>query len=277
MSKPVAGAAGFCTFAKTQFCCGQATGSLKRVPSRSWNFPVTTTHYKVRGKGYSTEGFMFACFKASALGCMLLSLSASPLLADPVLSVYGGFQAAGDSKVDVTDGTHFDAAWDGQSLKMPPYWGVRGTWWLTDLGYDNIGIALDYSHSKVRATGGTLDKTPGWTHFEFTDGLNLATANVLYRFQKPEQAWTPYLGAGLGVNVPHVEVYRPSGKTWNYQLGGITGQLMAGVDYRFTEHVSAFTEYKLNYSHVDVDIDSGDRLKTDIFTHAINVGLSYHF
>lgn len=207
----------------------------------------------------------------------LLSLAAAPAFADPVLSIYGGYQAANSSKVSVSDGTRFTADWDGQSFKMPPYWGVRGTWWLTDFGYDNIGVALDYSHSKVYATQGTLNRTPGWTHFEFTDGLNLATLNVLYRFQEPGRAWTPYLGAGIGANVPHVEVYRPSGRTWNYQLGGVTGQLLAGVDYRFTEHVSAFTEYKLDYSHVNVDIDSGDTLKTNVLTHALDVGLSYHF
>ena len=214
----------------------------------------------------------------SPAGFVFLSLMAFPAAADPVLSVYGGYQTAPQSTVSVTDGTKFTAGWEGQSFQMPAYWGGRGTLWLNDFGYDNIGLAIDYSHSKVYADKDTLkNKTPGWTHFEFTDGLNLVTANVLYRFKAPERAWTPYLGAGLGANVPHVEVIRPSGKTWNYQLGGLTGQLMAGVDYRFTEHVSAFSEYKLNFSHIDVGIDSGDRLKTDILTQAINVGLSYNF
>jgi lipid A oxidase len=205
----------------------------------------------------------------------LLAHSAS---ADPMLSVYGGYQTAPHSTVSVTDGTEFVSGWDGKSFSMPPYWGVRGTWWLEEFGYDNIGVALDYSHSKVYADKETLrDKTPGWTHFEFTDGLNLATLNVLYRFKSPDRAWTPYLGAGVGANVPHVEVIRPSGKTWDYQLGGVTGQLMAGIDYKFTDHISGFTEYKFNYSHVNVDIDSGDQLKTNLLTHAINLGVSYHF
>jgi lipid A oxidase len=220
------------------------------------------------------------------IGIGLLSLIAAatgalwvlPAAADPVLSVYGGFQTAPHSTVSVSDGTEFVAGWQGKSFALPPYWGVRGTWWLTDLGYDNWGVSLDYSHAKVYADRETLNKkTPGWTHFEFTDGLNLATANVLYRFKSPERAWTPYLGAGLGANIPHVEVIRPSGKTWNYQVGGVTGQFMAGLDYKFTDHISGFGEYKLNYSHVDVEIDSGDRLKTNILTHAINIGLSYHF
>ena len=85
------------------------------------------------------------------------------------------------------------------------------------------------------------------------------------------------LGAGIGANIPHVEVTRPSGTTSEYQLGGVTGQLMLGVDYKFTDHISAFTEYKFNYSRLDVDIDSGDKLKTNILTNAVSFGLSYNF
>jgi lipid A oxidase len=226
----------------------------------------------------------------ATIGLTLLSATALPAFAGdldtwvPDLSVYGGYQGATNSKTSVSDGTHFKTEWEGKSFSMPPYWGVRGTWWLDGVGYDNLGIMLDYSHTKVYASDSTLkNRTPGWTHYEFTDGLNLATVNAVYKFPQAGQAWTPYLGAGLGVNVPHVEVIRPSKsgtgteKTWNYQLGGITGQLMGGVDYKFTDHISGFTEIKLNYSHVDVDIDSGDKLKTNLFTGAVNLGLTYHF
>lgn len=209
------------------------------------------------------------------LGAAAFLASSTAALADPALSIYGGWQTAPHSGVDVTDGTHFTAGWDGGSFEMPPYWGVRGTWWLEEFGYSDFGVALDYSHSKVYARQATLNES-GWSHFEFTDGLNLASANVLYRFSG-NRDWTPYLGLGVGANIPHVEVTRPSGKTSEYQLGGITGQTLLGLDYKFTEHVSAFSEWKFNYSHIDVDIDSGDKLKTDIITNAVNFGLSYHF
>ena len=112
---------------------------------------------------------------------------------------------------------------------------------------------------------------------EFTDGLNLVTANALYRFPQDGGRWTPYLGAGVGVNIPHVEVTRPSGKTFGYEFGGVTLQAQAGVDFRITERWSTFVEYKGTYSKVDVPIDSGDRLKTDIFTNAVNLGVSFHW
>lgn len=210
-----------------------------------------------------------------ALGLAGLAASTTAVLADPALSVYGGWQTAPHSSVDVTDGTNFTAGWDGKSFDMPPYWGVRGTWWLDELGYSNFGVALDYSHSKVYARQKTLNES-GWSHFEFTDGLNLATVNALYRFSG-DRDWTPYLGVGLGANIPRVEVTRPSGKTSEYQLGGMTWQALVGLDYKFTEHVSGFSEWKFNYSRVDVDIDSGDRLKTNIITNAVNFGISYNF
>jgi lipid A oxidase len=219
--------------------------------------------------------FMSGLRFTTVLGLVTLMASSSAALADPALSVYGGWQTAPHSGVNVSDGTHFTAGWDGKSFNMPPYWGVRGTWWLDEWGYSDFGIALDYSHSKVYARESTLTKT-GWTHFEFTDGLNLATANLLYRFSG-DRDWTPYLGVGIGANIPHVEVTRASGKTSEYQIGGVTGQTLLGLDYRFTENVSAFTEWKFNYSHIDVDIDSGDKLKTNIITNAVNFGISYNF
>jgi lipid A oxidase len=211
----------------------------------------------------------------TVLGLVTLLASSSAAFADPALSIYGGWQTAPHSGVDVTGGPHFTAGWDGKSFDFPPYWGVRGTWWLNEWGYSDFGIALDYSHSKVYARQSTLNNT-GWTHFEFTDGLNLATANLLYRF-KGDRDWTPYLGVGIGANIPHVEVTRASGKTSEYQIGGVTGQTLIGLDYKFTENVSAFTEWKFNYSHINVDIDSGDKLKTNIITNAVNFGLSYNF
>jgi lipid A oxidase len=211
------------------------------------------------------------------LGIAFASL-ASAAFAEPALSIYGGYQSVGRSSVSVTDGTQFNTDWEGKPFTMPPYWGVRGTWWLDDLQDGNIGVAIDFSHTKAYASAKTLsNKKLGWSHFEFSDGLNLATANVFYRFRDPQHNWTPYIGVGIGADIPHVEVDRKSGSTRNYQLGGVSGQLTVGFDYKLTEHFSAFSEYKLNYSHVDVDIDSGDRLTTNLMTHAINAGITYHF
>lgn len=162
-------------------------------------------------------------------------------------SGYGGWQSAPHSDVTVSDGTDFRAGWEGKAFSSPAYWGVRGTYWFEEGQLNNLGISLDYTHDKVYADDQTLARS-GWSHFEFTDGLNLLTLNALYRF--PLETWrlTPYVGAGVGINVPHVEVTRASGKTFEYQFGGATLQAQAGLSYRITDNWSTFVEYKGTYS-----------------------------
>jgi lipid A oxidase len=191
-------------------------------------------------------------------------------------SVYGGYQTAPHSDVELSGGPDFTAGWEGNSFSMPIYWGVRGTYWFDGGRLSNLGISLDFTHAKVYADDETLAET-GWDHFEMTDGINLLTVNALYRFPIEGSRFTPYVGAGVGINVPHIEVTRPSGTTSEYQFGGATLQAQAGVKYDITDRWAAFVEYKGNYSFVDVDIDSGDSLKTEIFTNAVNVGISFKF
>ena len=211
---------------------------------------------------------------AALTSAALVSL-AGTASAEMQLSVYGGAQGATGNNVKVSDGTSFDPDWSGKSFKNPPYYGIRGIWWLDEFDKSNWGISLDYTHAKVY---GNLDNTPGWTHFEFTDGLNLLTLNALYRFQDPSRKWTPYVGAGIGINVPHVEVTRASGTTFDYKFGGASLQAQAGISYQFSKHWATFVEYKGNYNFVDnVSIDSGVTLKTNVFTNAVNFGVSFNF
>ena len=212
---------------------------------------------------------------AAALTLCICLAIADDASAEMAISAYGGLQGATGSNVTTSDGADFDPNWSGKSFQNPPYYGIRGTWWLDELNHPNWGISLDYTHAKVY---GDLGNTPGWTHFEFTDGLNLLTANALYRFQDPTRRWTPYVGAGVGIDVAHVEVTRPSGLTFHYQFGGVALQAQAGVSYRISKHWETFAEYKGNYSFVNnVSIDSGDTLKTRIFTNAIDFGVSFKF
>ena len=192
------------------------------------------------------------------------------------LSVYGGYQTAPHSDVEVSGVPDFTAGWEGNSFSMPIYWGVRGTYWFDGGRLSNLGISLDFTHAKVYADDETLAET-GWDRFEMTDGINLLTVNALYRFPIEGSRFTPYVGAGVGINVPHIEVTRASGTTSEYQFGGATLQAQAGVKFDITDRWAAFVEYKGNYSFVDVDIDSGDSLKTEIFTNAVNVGVSFKF
>lgn len=234
-------------------------------------------------------GLTFLTFSVAAIGagglCPVLAADFAPAEATVAadisrshfeFSVYGGYQTAPHSDIDVSDQTDFSAGWEGKSFAAPPYWGVRGTYWFTDGQLSNLGVSLDFTHAKVYADSETLSKA-GWSHFEMTDGINLLTVNALYRFPIEGSRVTPYIGAGAGINVPHIEVTRASGETSEYQFGGATLQTQAGLKYDISDRWAAFVEYKGNYSWVDVDIDSGASLSTEIITNAVNLGVSLKF
>jgi lipid A oxidase len=208
----------------------------------------------------------------------LLPLSAA---AEMELSVYGGWQTSPHSNVAIRDpllegagvNPDFTAGWEGRSFDMPPYYGVRATWWRTE----TLGFGLEINHAKVYADGATL-ATSGLDVLEFTDGLNIVTVNAMRRWPDAFGDITPYVGGGIGVSVPHVEVEvagQPS--TFGYQVTGPAVTWIAGASYPITNSWSVFGEYKGTYSQNTADLDSGGTLETDIVTNALNLGLSFRF
>ena len=196
---------------------------------------------------------------------------------DYELSIYSGWQTAPHSRVsgDYPGGGDYDAliGWDGKSFEMPPYYGLRGTWWRSE----TFGVALEFTHAKVYAPDDEREAI-GFDSFEFTDGHNLLTVNAMRRWPEQWGTATPYAGAGLGIAFPHVDVETTGGdKTFGYQLTGPAVRLLAGVSYPISERVSIFGEYQFTYSSNEADLDGGGSLETDIKTNAINVGLALSF
>ena len=196
---------------------------------------------------------------------------------DYELSIYSGWQTAPHSRVsgDYPGGGDYDAliGWDGKSFEMPPYYGLRGTWWRSE----TFGVALEFTHAKVYAPDDEREAI-GFDSMEFTDGHNLLTLNAMRRWPEQWGTATPYAGAGLGIAFPHVDVETTGGdKTFGYQLTGPAVRLLAGVSYPISERVSIFGEYQFTYSSNEADLDGGGSLETDIKTNAINVGLALSF
>jgi len=103
------------------------------------------------------------------------------------------------------------------------------------------------------------------------------TANVMRRFEN-DSRWTPYVGFGLGIAMPHVEITPPTDiVTFEYQYGGPAAQVQAGVDYALNDKWSLFTEYKMNYVMLNVDMVGGGWLKTNLVVNAVNFGVSRSF
>lgn len=206
---------------------------------------------------------------AAVLACSVSSAA----FAEGALSVYGGANFSPHSGVDyrLGNGTtgKVSPAWDGASFEMPPYYGVRATWWIETM--PEFGFALDFTHAKVKA-----DPVPApFTKLEFTDGINFLTANAIYRNQM-DNGFTPYAGVGVGLAIPHVEAIVPGvTNTQEYQITGVAAQAFVGVDYKLNENWSVFGELKSTYGQVDADLNGGGNLDTHVISNQIIVGVTY--
>lgn len=204
-------------------------------------------------------------------------------LAENDFSFYMGFQGAPHSVVTGTDPANgestdldFTAAWEGKSWAPPPYYGFRWTHWKTA----NFGYGVEFSHDKVYASDETRAAT-GYDRFEFTDGLNIITANVNYRWpgQWMNGDLTPYVGGGLGFAMPHVDVQATAGgpHTFGYQFTGGAMRLFAGASYDINDTWSMFGEYQFTYSMNDAELESGGSFQTNVITNALNIGVTYSY
>jgi lipid A oxidase len=226
-------------------------------------------------------------------GMLAMAFGASPALAESQISLYGGWNGSFDSDIHLiqpggTNMTLKDVPWDGDSFGPPPYWGLRGTYWLNSA--PNSGLMIDYNHAKVIAdqsaavgVSGTSDGVKlgptdrvgnTFETMEFTDGLNELFFGGQYRWM--HERWTPYLGFGVGPAFPHVEVRRapgpPNPRTFDYQFDGVAAEGLVGLQYNFGPHVSAFGEYKLSYATNDADLLGGGSLETNVWTNHVTFG-----
>lgn len=204
-----------------------------------------------------------------------------PAAAETQISVFGGMNSVLNSDVKLRgapgvadESRSFE--WDGGSFDLPPYWGVRGTYWMGKSS--NWGFAIDYVHSKALADLGGQNT---YDRLEFTDGNNILLFDVLYRFNPTMNgSLVPYIGAGVGAAIPHVEVTltaAPTPKTYEYQLTGIAAQVLAGLEYKLNDKWSVFAEGRFSYSNVVADLEGGGNLKTHLWQPQLAIGLSYRF
>ena len=198
-------------------------------------------------------------------------------LAEVEVSAYGGFQSAPHSTVSISGSPtipddEFTAGWEGRSFDAPPYYGLRATWWRNE----TLGFGVEINHAKVYADDETLASS-GLSWLEFTDGLNIITVNMFRRWPDALGPVTPYVGGGIGVSVPHVEVKGGDSETFEYQLTGPAAAFVAGASYPISDRWAVFGEYKGTYSMNSADLDGGGTIDTDIVTNAFNLGVSFDF
>ncbi len=206
----------------------------------------------------------------------LASVAPIAAAAEIELSFYGGTQSALSSDVtirgdDEIPDADFSQDWEGRSFDAPIYYGLRATKWQSD----TFGYGLDFTHNKIYPDGDVLPD--GYDVLEFTDGLNILTVNAYRRWPDAFGELTPYVGGGVGVSIPHVEVTNGSSETFGYQYTGLAAAWLAGASYPISDQWAVFTEYKGTYSANSADLDTGGTLETDVVTNALNLGVSFSF
>jgi lipid A oxidase len=210
---------------------------------------------------------------------LALGLSvAQPAKAEVELSFYSGYQTSPHSRITGTRGassgsTPFNnlIGWQGKSFSMPPYYGVRATWWRSN----DIGFGVEFSHDKAYAP--TAEMPAGFSRLEFTDGHNIVTANISKRWSQRWGQVTPYVSGGLGFALPHVDVTEGTNRTYGYQLTGPAMRISAGATYRINDRWSLFGEYQFTWSENKADLAGGGSLSGRIITNALNVGVGFSF
>ena len=190
------------------------------------------------------------------------------------ISAHSGFQGASDTHVTGTDETgepfDFVASWEGRSLDMLFYYGVKIMRWQ-ESGW---GYGLEITHAKVWADDRTLDES-GFFTLHFTDGNNVATLNVARR-EAISDRWRAYVGLGAGFVMPHLSVRTPAGAlTDEYQITGFAGRWFGGLQYELGRRWSVFGEYAGIFSAHRSELQQGGSLDADIVTHALNGGITY--
>lgn len=208
----------------------------------------------------------------------LLAAGASPAMAEMEISIYGGSQSSPHSRVSGSypgTGAQYNAliGWEGKSFAPPPYYGARAMWWRRP----DLGFGIELTHAKTYAPAAERAAI-GFDRMEFSDGHNILTFNVMKRWNDRFGSFTPYVGAGVGLAIPHVDVSAANGfRSLGYQLTGPAVRGIAGAKFDLNDSWALFGEYQFTYSANKASLPAGGSLNTDIITNAINVGVSFSF
>lgn len=175
-------------------------------------------------------------------------------------------------KSGVHDFTAKNVEWEGKPFVNPIYYGARIVRWFGD---GRTGAMVDFTHSKTISKlanevefSGTLNGAPAperaalrsiFKKLEASHGHNMLTLNGLLRLPSFAPRLHPYVGLGAGVSLPHseVELAGAENRTYEYQVAGLVGQALFGIELR-TARVSYFFEYKFTLAPYEMPLSERD-------------------
>lgn len=216
------------------------------------------------------------------------------------MSVFGGVGLTAPTTVRLslppdTDLKFTRVHWKNESLKTPPYYGVRATRW-----FSSWGLGLEFIHAKIIAQLGktihvegkrsgipiSIDEPLGKTFqdLSFTHGYNMLFLNVTKRWMPHEfgayqgaRKTYPYVGCGLGVTIPHSEIKTEGNSVYEYQTAGYALQLFVGLTFTLSDKLSLFPEYKISTSTINSKLNGGGEVRLTPVTHHLIIGVSFDF
>lgn len=169
------------------------------------------------------------------------------------------------------DFTAKDVPWQAKPFISPIYYGARIVRWYGE----KTGAMVDFTHSKALARlnkevdfTGTINGAPAperakleeiFRRLEASHGHNMLTVNGLYRLPSLGSRLFPYVGIGVGVNLPHSEVQlvKDPTRTYEYQYTGPVAQAVIGLEFRIPR-MSYFFEYKFSLASYQMPLTGED-------------------
>jgi lipid A oxidase len=233
-----------------------------------------------------------------AIGVMTAAVHASPARADWTVAAYIGAAHTLDASLTVeqparnTDLTFDPVSYRGQSFTGPLYYGFRVGHTLPL--WRNVSIEGEYVHLKAYAEtdrdvhvrgqhlGAAIDRTMRMRdiveRFSISHGVNLLTANVVFRFPlaASHRAVTLTGRFGVGPTLPHGESDIDGVTQEQYELGSFAVMAAAGAEFRLWRQLHGVTEYKFSRTRETVDV-SGGRATSTLRSHHVVFGVGYSF
>ena len=246
-----------------------------------------------------------SCHKAIlsvALAITFVFCLAKPVRGEFDLSVFTGIALTQDNDLVLhqrggTDLTFHDVSYEGRDFDTPPYYGARLLWFPGENShwgfggeffhvklYLNVGDTVQVSGSRNGVGVGDnerIDRTI--ESFSLSHGLNFALGDIVYRWLPGRGGndflarLQPYVGAGIGAAIPHVESNVGGTFHEEYQFHGPGVQGIAGINFDLSRHWGLMFEYKFTYANLDsLEIPRGSIDLTPLSHHLVG-GITFSF
>lgn len=236
-------------------------------------------------------------------GCVLGLLgTVQAMRAEVVVSVFSGVALTENNDLRLrqtggTDLTFHAVSYQGRDFESPQYYGGRVSYFLPQ--QPHWGFGAEFFHMKMYLNAGETVHVTGSRaglpvndferidntiqDFSISHGLNFLTLDATYRWLPGHRdgdflgRFQPYVGAGIGAVIPHVESTVGGVRREGYQWRGPGVQGFAGLNFDLLRHLSLFVEYKLTYANLDTLDIPGGSIALIPFTHHFVSGLSVRF